>query len=456
MAGIIQSDIPLLVGKVSNFGDAHFALTGHLGDTRSLTQEEYQIIKHMDGFHTFKQLSESLQTDINNVHRVYNQFNGIKTLTNLSSWNQVGWCDHCGVYVGGDSCSVCSNPTKRIVFSPPCDPFICFEEERYFIVKVLREQYGVNISDNSLLLVNNGVESNVFFWEVVYNGAIILKITFPTFYEKDWIYNLISKPETDRESLLDENSLQSMLEANRKRQQQLFDESSAFLLETTQIYDTKPLIYFSGGKESQVMLSLFQRLNISANVITVVTGVEFPDDITFIKNYKQRIEKDNLFDYYYYEDDGKKIIETLNEKKILSAKDPWCRLDFKRKLKNKGTEDIYKGTDFVACEGSRWYENDFRRRHTKINFISDYMHQVWIHPIAEWTSLDVWLYIFQNDIPVNPVYHKGFQRTTCWLCPIVTPFHMRSSIKYYPELWQCIKGCKMEAFGDDKSRNLPF
>ena len=456
MAVMIHGDIPMLLGKVNKLDDTHAALTGHLGDTRSLTLEEYQIIKLMDGFHTFRQLSELLQIGVNTIHQVYNKFKGNKTLTDLTAWNQVGWCERCRVYVAGDSCSICSYPVKKLVFSPPCDPFICFDEERKFIVKALSEQFGIHISDNSLLMANNGIDCNVFFWEIAYNGIIVLKINFPTFYEKDWKYQLIAEPETSSESLMNEQTLETMLEANRNRQQQLFNESKVFLLETTQIYETKPLIYFSGGKESQVMLSLFERLEIPANVITVVTGVEFPDDIAFISEYKHKIEENKLFDYYYYEDDGRNIIKTLNEKKILSAKDPWCRVDFKRELKNKGTNDIYKGSDFVACEGSRWYENDFRRRHTKVNFISDYMHQVWIHPIAEWTSLDIWLYIFQNSISVNPVYLKGFQRTTCWLCPIVTPFHMRSSIKYYPELWESIKDCKMEAFGDDTSKDLPF
>ena len=91
-----------------------------------------------------------------------------------------------------------------------------------------------------------------------------------------------------------------------------------------------------------------------------------------------------------------------------------------------------------------------------MNYIKDYAQQVWIHPIAEWTSFDVWLYIFAHKLPINPVYNKGFQRTTCWLCPIVNPFHLRCSRKYYKELWSKIPECKLEAFGEDKTKDLPF
>lgn len=451
-----SSCIPILTGKISLFNETDATLIGHLGEVRKLSIEEYQVLKNMDGFHTIEALGRQLHMNINFVIDVYNKFEGKKTLTSLDKWNQVGWCDTCEVYVAGDYCSCCSKSVKKIVFLPPCDPFICFEEEREFIVNVLRNKFNIVLDLNALLIVNNGVLNNVFFWEVVYRGEKILKITFPTICEEDWEYELLRRPDNTKHSVLDQLTLERMLRANEYRQQKIFEESSAFLYEVTNIFSTKPLIYFSGGKESQVMLSLFEKLNIPANVITVITGVEFPDDIGFIHNYKKHLESEYLFDYYYYEDDGKNIVDTLNEKKILSAKDPWCRVDFKSELKNKGTNEIYKGTDFVACEGSRWYENDFRRRHTKVNFISDYPHQVWVHPIAEWTSFDVWLYIIQNNLPINPVYKKGFQRTTCWLCPIVTPFHLRSSIKYYPELWKSIKGCTLEAFGDDKTRDLPF
>lgn len=83
------------------------------------------------------------------------------------------------------------------------------------------------------------------------------------------------------------------------------------------------------------MLSLFEKIRIPANVITVITGVEFPEEIEFIKKCKKMFEGNNLFNYYLYEDNGQKIIDELNEKKILSAKEPWCRVDFKLLFKKQ-------------------------------------------------------------------------------------------------------------------------
>ena len=103
-------------------------------------------------------------------------------------------------------------------------------------------------------------------------------------------------------------------------------------------------------------------------------------------------------------------------------------------------------------EGSRWYENDFRRSHPRVNFASGYERQIWVHPIAPWTGLDVWLYIYAEGLKINPMYHKGYQRTTCWMCPLVNPYHIHLSKKQYPEHWKQMEGIRLIGF--DNGDNL--
>lgn len=450
---------PILTGRLNYIDDELATLTGNLGDVVGLNSNEYRILKLMNGFYSFKEIASSVNISTDEVISIYNKFRGERKLSTLAEWNQVGWCENCQVHVAGSICSLCNGNVKKIVFAPPCDPFICFDEERKFIVSILSSKFGIDLPEDTFFLANNGSKNNTFFWEVEYRGSIILKIDFISVDEQTWEYKLMADSSSitkGKNILLNKETVKKTIEANKSRQKTLFDTSTAFIKESINFFNTKPLIYFSGGKESMVMLSLFERLKIKANIITVTTGVDFPDDVGFTMDFKKKIDANPNFKYYLYEGYGQSILDTLNEKKVLSAKDPWCRVDFKRDLKNKGTNDIYKGNDFVACEGSRWYENDFRRRHTKVNLIKNYQHQVWIHPIAEWTALDVWLYIYEQEIPVNPIYAKGFQRTTCWLCPIVNPFHLQCSKKYYPELWDKIKDCKLEAFGDDKTSDLPY
>lgn len=450
---------PILLGKLNHFENI-YTLMGHMGDSERIDLEEFEILKLMDGFRTIEEIASIKGVEIEKVEKIFDLFYGKKKLSFLSEWNNVGWCEHCHVHISGMQCGICGGEVKKIEFSPPCDPFIGFNEEQKIILEILKNNYQVNsLPENALFLINNGIKNNVFFWEVEYAGKIILTVEFYGEKNSSWKHALKCDLEEilpQKDCILSEENIRKTIEANNKYLNKLENRSIAIMADSASFFDTKPLLYFSAGKESMIMLELLKKTGIKANILTVVTGVEFPEDITFIKKMKDNIESISHFDYYFYEDNGESIICKLNDEKKLSAKNPWCRVDFKRELKNKGTQAIYKGKDFVAYEGSRWYENDFRRRHPKVNFISDYSHQVWVHPLAEWTSFDVWLYIFREKLPINPVYLKGFQRTTCWLCPIVSPLHFHNSKVQYPFLWEKIKDCKLEAFEDDTTRDLPF
>lgn len=453
-----MNDKPILLGKVNKIGDI-YTLMGHMGDVHRINVTEYKVLRLMDGFKTMEEIAELSDVSMEFVEKIFSLYRGEKKLTFLSDWNHIGWCQNCNTHVSGEICSNCGSQVRKIVFSPPCDPFIGFSEEQKFILNILQEKFNITLPNDACFLINNGVQNNIFFWEVEYSGTIILRIDFIGNDPNSWKYTLMVQGEKINEKSgcsLSQDYIKKSIKASEKNLNKLENDSIAIIAESSVFFNTKPLLYFSAGKESMVMYSLIKSANIPVNILTVVTGVEFPDDIAFIEKMRKEIEKESYFEYYFYQDDGEKIISMLNNQKILSAKDPWCRVDFKRKLKSKGTEEIYRGEDFVAYEGSRWYENDFRRRHPKVNFISDYFHQVWVHPLAEWNAYDIWLYTFKEGLPINPVYFKGFQRTTCWLCPVVSPFHFDNSQKYYPELWNRIRGCKLEAFGEDTIHDLPF
>ena len=449
---------PILTGKLNKVDNRFYTLMGHTGDIENLSFAEYSVLKKMDGFRTMQDISDETNIPIDNVDKIYRSFNGNKKVSNLHKWNKIKWCKRCQVHFAGERCELCNEKGKKIMFSPPCDPFIAFSKERKFILNVLQDKFNVLLPENTLFLVNNGVYNNIFFWEVEYCGEIVLKMEFIGAKQDTWKYTLMVKKEMIRNEdyLFNQETKALLCRASRNHMEKITKKSVAIIAETSTFFVDKPLLYFSAGKESMVIYNLLKKANISANIITVITGVEFPEDIYFMKEMKQIIDKDEMFKYYFYEENGNKIIEALNTKKKLSAKEPWCRVDFKRKLKNRGTEEIYCGKDFVAYEGSRWYENDFRRRHPIVNFISDYNHQVWVHPLAEWTSYELWIYTFQQNLMVNPLYYKGFQRTTCWLCPVVNPFHLYCSQEQYQDLWKMLKGCELDAFGDDKTKDLPF
>lgn len=453
-------DTPIVIGRLCRQRDNFNTITGHTGDVIRLDENEYEILKEMNGFQSSDDISKKLNLSVEKVNKTFEKFkDNSRMVTTLKKWNRIGWCSKCHTYISGEKCGICNGDIEKIIFSPPCDPFICFDEERMFIVNALKDNFGIEIPEDTLLLAANGCENNKFFWDVAYNGQIVLRIIFTNLEKENWKYELlVDKEEIIKEipQRLDERTWNKLFEANKQSQKKLCDTAKSLILEANEFFDNKQLIYFSGGKESLVMLNLYSELNLDANVLTVATGVDFPDDIEYTKKIRNELDVNHNFTFYFYEGDEEKILSRLKEEKLLSAKIPWCRNDFKEKLKNTGTNDIYHNTDFVAAEGSRWYESDYRRRFPKVDYIKRYKYQVWIHPISEWTSFDIWIYLMEHKITMNPIYLKGFQRTTCWLCPVVNPFHILCSQKYYPELWEKIPECRLDAFDNDETNDLPF
>lgn len=47
-----------------------------------------------------------------------------------------------------------------------------------------------------------------------------------------------------------------------------------------------------------------------------------------------------------------------------------------------------------------------------------------ILPIRKWTELQIWLYILQNDIEINPKYKKGYSRVGC---AVACPYYSKST-----------------------------
>jgi 3'-phosphoadenosine 5'-phosphosulfate sulfotransferase (PAPS reductase)/FAD synthetase len=456
-----RSETPLLLGRLKRTPSGRASLTGHTGDVRSVPDEWYGVIRLMDGFHSIDDIAAESGTDPRLVRKIFDEVRGEKRVGTVEEWNACHWCEPCGVYLSRQrTCAACGAHTRQVPLTPPCDPWVLFEEEHAFVRDLLLEHAGLAIDDRRLLLGNNGVRDNKFFWQIVYAGQVVLHISFAESDPASWKVQVApdagaldwSRPTED---LLTE--MRRMADANRQTLRNLEADAVAFIDEVTMYYPTDPTLYFSGGKESVVMLRLLEKANRKSNVIFVGTGVDFPEDAQFmLEELKPVLDNHPLFHFEINLAPPEKFLNVFREQKTLDARSAWCRKYIKAPLKGEITKRLYGDDHFVAFEGSRWYENDFRRSHPKVNFADGYDRQIWVHPIAEWTGLDVWSYIFLEGLKINPMYFHGFQRTTCWLCPIVNPFHLDRSRKRYPELWETIRGLELKGFDGGDNLNTPF
>lgn len=72
----------------------------------------------------------------------------------------------------------------------------------------------------------------------------------------------------------------------------------------------------------------------------------------------------------------------------------------------------------LAFIGVRKLESWQRASYTEFSESSKVNGQSTHYPILEWSSLEVWLYMFKNNLPINTEYLLGESRVGCVVCPM--------------------------------------
>ena len=179
-------------------------------------------------------------------------------------------------------------------------------------------------------------------------------------------------------------------------------------------------VAFSGGKDSAVLLDLVKKALPAGSFVVIFgdTGMEFPDTYEVVKRTQAICEKDGTPFYiarsHFKPEDSWKMFGP--PARLLR----WCCSVHKstpqtltmRELTGK---DNYTGMDFV---GVRRHESLARSKYDYENFGKKQKGQYSYNPILEWTSAEVWAYIYANNIPINATYKKGNSRAGCLMCPM--------------------------------------
>lgn len=179
-------------------------------------------------------------------------------------------------------------------------------------------------------------------------------------------------------------------------------------------------VAFSGGKDSAVLLDLVKRALPKESFVVVFgdTGMEFPDTYTAVEKAKEACEEDGTPFYiarsHFDPHDSWKIFGP--PARVLR----WCCSVHKSapqtlKLREITGKDNYVGMDFV---GVRKHESVARSEYQYENYGKKQKGQYSFNAILEWTSAEIWLYIFAKDIYINEAYKKGNSRAGCLFCPM--------------------------------------
>lgn len=177
-------------------------------------------------------------------------------------------------------------------------------------------------------------------------------------------------------------------------------------------------VSFSGGKDSTVVYELARRAGVTASYF-VDTGMEFPETIQFVREMKIPVILK-----------GPDFSKGLTEHGLPKKDSRWCCEYLKLEPVSKW---LHTRGPCVTVQGNRWYES-FARSALPGAVENPYNpQQLNISPIRAWRALEVFLYIWWRELPVNPLYDQGLERVGCWMCPAMLEAETEIARKKLPD-----------------------
>lgn len=269
-----------------------------------------------------------------------------------------------------------------------------------------------------------------------YRGRLVAKIKGGTMYTAPEII-LVEAPEPEGYPLRFVD-IPAMVEKNQGIMEQLVQDTIKKIYNTYIEYRDKVDVFyvaFSGGKDSVVALDVVQRA-LPHNEFKVLFGdtdMEFPTTHKLVQDVEQYCALENI-DFYY----AKANMSSEESWDLFgppARKVRWCCTVHKtapviNKL-NELYDKAYLKTMMIT--GVRGDESSSRSEYEELSHGKKIAGQYSFHPILEWSSAEIYLHIYGNDLAINDAYKLGFNRVGCIMCPNSSEKHEYMKRRFFED-----------------------
>lgn len=207
--------------------------------------------------------------------------------------------------------------------------------------------------------------------------------------------------------------------------------------ELSEFYYQKPLLLtYSGGKDSEVCLELAKRAGIVFEVIHSLTTADAPETVRHVRKKFHELELAGVkCSIVYPKHKGEPVsLWSLIPQKLMPptrAVRYCCSVLKERTAPHRVVIIGVRREESSARKDSAVAEIAGSTRKQKQSFDWDngderviapcqQKAKIKIHPIVDWTNADVWAYLRDAKVEVNPVYEMGFSRCGCIGCPMAS------------------------------------
>ena len=214
-------------------------------------------------------------------------------------------------------------------------------------------------------------------------------------------------------------------------------------------YGTPLVVTTSGGKDSSVCVELAQRASIPFEVQHNHTTADAPETVRFVRQEFARLENLGIkctVNYPTYKGKRTSMWGLIPQKLMPPTRMAryCCEV-----LKEHG------GDGHFVCTGVRWGESASRAKmrgifekqvkdrdkSVKVQEDGGSLEELFapcklkakhiVNPIIDWTTSQVWDFLRDSKVPVNPLYECGFDRVGCVGCPLAGKKRYRE-FNYWP------------------------